>query len=981
MWQLGIAFAAVASFCGAAGDALVRLSFVVERKRLASYRREERRRAKGGNEEEAKPNKTGGAVRTNHSRAEKSRSTREKKQSISCLQDPASTRFSPGKKTELADKRETFETSEKCRKGDDRRETPNVLGRGKKGVIQKLTACSATGRRPLYLRPLWIIGTCLGTVINSLLSIISLDFATAAIVTPFAGLHIFWNVILSRFVLQEQVLPQHYIGSALILLGLLLVLCFGVHTPPPLSLEQLLRLYSQNTCVFYFFLSILCISFCIFVALVGRDFPESVSHSPFSSVTSCRSPAHSKRRTLELHVLAGPALSFSSPIPSLFASQNETDRKKTSSASCPSPRDHKPVASSVYVSSDVEDRSLAPPLSSFLFSPPSLPFSGQRHLRGLFAVGGKRETSFSEGEEDSRWGEEDSRERKDQRFPPKRPRETGDSLVLQGDTMQMHPTEVFQGEKTVRTSSCGRHDSHRHSQEIFGARELCVTVPASTVKDDEEWRGTEKDYVRRVGRRRKPGSCRALITNEGQLFSSHPLFFNPAFRRFCTAAVSGLCGGNTNVLMEHVMKVWHEETWENLFHYKFFILLLLLGGMAVGQLLFLNVGLARYEALYVVPTTMSVLIVSSCFAEIALFINVLHMPQTEFLLFAGGCFSIVVGIMILSSASVERFEAREARADNKGVSVDVEEVELSSVCSSSVDSTSGRLNDGEDDSVPQEFRQVFAALEMETEVHAQTAYRHHTVSFPAPDTLYDLPHREKTDGGGDRQETACNQEGNADRRRKEAEKKQINEKGRARDTQRLKNGLEGQAHRSTTKPPGQGIEGERGEQIYGTSSLLSHRFLPPAWTLRFSLSSERRRKAKGYVYLSDVPPLPEGVGCFGYQQVSAENSTRAVSSASLEASSFSESSRQGAEGENNRDHSFPRFPQDRQGVNPHLIAASETLREYAHHRHAVCCLHERDPRPKSAALSENSSDPDREASSVSGRDSSSVSERESSSVS
>ncbi|KEP65861.1 UNVERIFIED_CONTAM: hypothetical protein HHA_315440 [Hammondia hammondi] len=978
MWQLGIAFAAVASFCGAAGDALVRLSFVVEKKRLASYRREERRRAKGGNEEEAKPDKMGGAVRTNHSRAEKSRPTREKKQTFSCLQDPASTRSSSGKKTELAHKREAFATTEKCQRGDDRRETPNLLGRGTKGVIQKVRACSATGRRPLYLRPLWIIGTCLGTVINSVLSIISLDFATAAVVTPFAGLHIFWNVILSRFVLQEQVLPQHYIGSALILLGLLLVLCFGVHTPPPLSLEQLLRLYSQNTCVCYFFLSIICIFFCVFVALVGRDFPESVSHSPFSSVTSCPSPTRSKRRTLKLHVIAGPALAFSSPILSPVASQNEIDRKKTSSASCPSPRDHKPVASSVYVSSDVEDHSLLPPLSSFLSSPPSsLPFSSQRQLRGLVAVGGKRETSFSEGEEDIRWGEEDSRERKDQRFPPKRPRETCESLVLRGDTMQMHATEVFQGERTVRTSSCGRKDSHRHSQEIFGARELCVLVPASTLAEDEEWRGTEKDYIRRVGRRRKPGSCHALLTTEGQLSSSHPLFFNPAFRRFCTAAVSGLCGGNTNVLMEHVMKVWHEETWENLFHYKFFILLLLLGGMAVGQLLFLNVGLARYEALYVVPTTMSVLIVSSCFAEIALFINVLHLPQTEFLLFAGGCFSIVVGIMILSRASVERFEAREAHADNKGISVDVEEVEFSSVGSTSVDSTSGRLNDGEDENVPQIFRQVIAALEMETEVHSQMACRHNTVSFPAPDTPYALPHGEETDGGRDRQEAACNQEGNADRRRKEAERKQINEEGRARDTQRLKNELDGQAHGSITKPPEQGMEGERGEQTYDSSSLLSHHFHPPAWTLRFSLSSERRRKAKGYEYLTDAPPLPERISCLGYQQDSAENSTRAVSSASVEARSFSESRQQGAEDENSRDQSSSPFPRDKQGMNPHLlIAASETLGEYAQQRHAVCYLHARDPRPNSAALSGNSSESDREASSVPERKSEREGQRE-----
>ncbi|CBZ55390.1 conserved hypothetical protein [Neospora caninum Liverpool] len=600
MWQLGIALASVASLSGAVGDALVRLSFVVEEKRLTSHRREANRRQKGGNEEEAEGAK--GAIPSEKARvgeAEGARSSRAKKKTIFSLQEPAS-RSSPDRSRTSSD---VFRGSEGRERGGDKRGT--VQHAEDRKATHSLNAGSSTGKRPLYLRPLWLIGMCLGTVINSLLSIVSLDFASAAVITPFAGLHIFWNVILSRFVLQERVLLQHYVGSALILLGLLLVLCFGVHTPPPLSLEQLLQLYSQNTCLLYFSASILGIAFCVYVAIV-----------------------------------------------------------------------------------------------------------------------------------------------------------------------------------------------------------------------------------------------------------------------------------------------WHEETWGHLCHYKFFTLLFLLGSMAVAQLLFLNVGLARYEALYVVPTTMSVLIVSSCFAEIALFINVLHLPQTEILLFAGGCFSIVVGIMILSGASVERREADRAGAGG-GAPVDVEGDDFSAVdASRSLRPTTRHNCTFVLERSPQQFENAFAALEMQADAPGTARRLALSSSPPGPGSSYPLPlGEEAADARGETPEAAGDQTGIACRTRQEGERKQAREGLTAGETERSR-----------------------------TETSRS--------------SPNRRRKGHGYAFLTGEPPLSEEDGREASRQAS-EMSTRAVSSASLETRSYSES-RPEAEGNHVDASPSPFSTRDRKWENPHLLlAVSNTLREYAEHRDAA----------------------------------------------
>jgi drug/metabolite transporter (DMT)-like permease len=86
---------------------------------------------------------------------------------------------------------------------------------------------------------LFISGWFLNIVVNTTCSIGSMAFAPASLVTPFAGVHIFWNIWLARIVNSEPVSGRDYVSSSLIIVGVLLVLLFGAKETPAYPLDKL----------------------------------------------------------------------------------------------------------------------------------------------------------------------------------------------------------------------------------------------------------------------------------------------------------------------------------------------------------------------------------------------------------------------------------------------------------------------------------------------------------------------------------------------------------------------------------------------------------------------------------------------------------------------------------------------------------------------------------------------------------------------
>ncbi|KAK9171859.1 Magnesium transporter NIPA family protein [Cryptosporidium meleagridis] len=129
-------------------------------------------------------------------------------------------------------------------------------------------------RRPVILRPIWILGVLFSCILNAILIVTSLNFASAMIVTPFSGLHIFWSIIFSKYILNEKIKSRHYKGTGLVISGLLFIVLFGVKDVPVYSVYELSILYSQPKFVLYCFVNISFILICTYLSLFGLDGTE-----------------------------------------------------------------------------------------------------------------------------------------------------------------------------------------------------------------------------------------------------------------------------------------------------------------------------------------------------------------------------------------------------------------------------------------------------------------------------------------------------------------------------------------------------------------------------------------------------------------------------------------------------------------------------------------------------------------------------------
>ncbi|PHJ17015.1 magnesium transporter nipa [Cystoisospora suis] len=139
--------------------------------------------------------------------------------------------------------------------------------------------------RSLFRRPLWLLGTFLTVVINPLLTVLALKFAAASIVLPFGGMHIFWNVILVGYLLQEKLLPSDFLGSACILSGITLVIAYGAHDLPPYTISSLKLLITRPVFLGYVAIVFMYIVYCMLVTPPFSSLPAWRSSSSSSSAS------------------------------------------------------------------------------------------------------------------------------------------------------------------------------------------------------------------------------------------------------------------------------------------------------------------------------------------------------------------------------------------------------------------------------------------------------------------------------------------------------------------------------------------------------------------------------------------------------------------------------------------------------------------------------------------------------------------------
>eukprot|EP00493_Phyllostaurus_siculus_P016448 UN16696 len=81
------------------------------------------------------------------------------------------------------------------------------------------------GKSAKSFKILLIAISCL--VINPIMDVLALAFASPTLLTPLAGTTLVWNVVLAHFILKEQLTIYAVAGSGIALVGCVLVGIFG----------------------------------------------------------------------------------------------------------------------------------------------------------------------------------------------------------------------------------------------------------------------------------------------------------------------------------------------------------------------------------------------------------------------------------------------------------------------------------------------------------------------------------------------------------------------------------------------------------------------------------------------------------------------------------------------------------------------------------------------------------------------------------
>ncbi|KAF1772976.1 Magnesium transporter NIPA [Phytophthora cactorum] len=152
-------------------------------------------------------------------------------------------------------------------------------------------------KRGYFRQPLWVIGLLL-VVGGSILDFVALGFMPQSLATPVGGSTMVANVAFASLFLKEKFTKSDAIGTALVLLGIIVVAIFAEKESACYTVHELIALYREP--LFAVYATLMCVS-CLILFLLTRKMENTLKHKGRTS------PEYMRFR--KLHPVSYPALS------------------------------------------------------------------------------------------------------------------------------------------------------------------------------------------------------------------------------------------------------------------------------------------------------------------------------------------------------------------------------------------------------------------------------------------------------------------------------------------------------------------------------------------------------------------------------------------------------------------------------------------------------------------------------------------------
>ncbi|KAH7471057.1 hypothetical protein PRIC1_003133 [Phytophthora ramorum] len=163
--------------------------------------------------------------------------------------------------------------------------------------MREAKARTVSSKRGYFRQPLWVIGLLL-VVGGSALDFVALGFLPQSLATPVGGSTMVANVVFASLFLKEKFTRSDAIGTALVLLGIIVVATFAEKESACYTVHELVALYREPLFVVY--ATLMGVS-CILLYLLTRRMERLLNEKGRSS------PEY--KRYAKLHSVSYPALS------------------------------------------------------------------------------------------------------------------------------------------------------------------------------------------------------------------------------------------------------------------------------------------------------------------------------------------------------------------------------------------------------------------------------------------------------------------------------------------------------------------------------------------------------------------------------------------------------------------------------------------------------------------------------------------------
>lgn len=119
-------------------------------------------------------------------------------------------------------------------------------------------------RPPEWRQPIWVVGFLIFIVANIGGTVFQIGALPIVMLAPLGAVSLLYNALLAKFLLHDALGPTMVLGTALILIGAVLVGYFGAMQEPPHTLDELLALFGRPAFIglaTLLFMALVCVLF------------------------------------------------------------------------------------------------------------------------------------------------------------------------------------------------------------------------------------------------------------------------------------------------------------------------------------------------------------------------------------------------------------------------------------------------------------------------------------------------------------------------------------------------------------------------------------------------------------------------------------------------------------------------------------------------------------------------------------------------